>query len=266
VLLQTAANPSGALVEEADLEQLLEATSPSTIVLLDECHEWLGAPRRLSRARARRNVVRISSLSKQWSAPGLKVGWFLADPVLIADYYEYASSNYGGPPSLLYTCVEVLTRFERWRIEGHGELSVSHLREFEGGYGLTLQALNGAYQSYLRERSVREEALTMLRRAAITGLRRASMRVFPSRSSINLLAVQPGHNDSYRCFREILRNTGVSVYPGVLGFHLAGGYFRITFARKWSELNASLKRLEKHHHGVPVRPGNNGGAARILRS
>ena len=165
VLLQTVANPTGATVTDQELSKLVQAASPSTMILLDECHEWLGPVERYHAVRARTNVVRIFSISKGWSAPGLKVGWILADSSFIDDYYEYASSTFGGPPSVFYTSVEVLTRMERWLIEGLESPGVSQLQEFEPSYGLTLDSLQKAYASYRSERIAREDALTTLRDA-----------------------------------------------------------------------------------------------------
>ncbi|MET7608648.1 aminotransferase class I/II-fold pyridoxal phosphate-dependent enzyme, partial [Streptomyces avermitilis] len=65
VLLQTAANPTGALVDEAELETLIRRAGPHTMILLDECHEWLGPNQRWSAARAADHVLRVRS---QWKA------------------------------------------------------------------------------------------------------------------------------------------------------------------------------------------------------
>lgn len=67
------------------------------MILLDECHEWLGPKQVFSKVRAASNVIRVSSLSKNWSAPGVKAGWIMADAAFIASYYEYASTSFGGP-------------------------------------------------------------------------------------------------------------------------------------------------------------------------
>ena len=244
VMLQTAANPTGAVVRESELVHLIEAASPSTIIILDECHEWLGATERFSRARSARNVIRVSSVSKAWSAPGLKIGWILADDRLVSDYYEYASTTFGGPPSFFYTLIEVLARMERWLITGVEQIDQAALAEFEASYGLDQSALQRAYDSYRAERAQREAALTTLRSAAIAGLSRASASVMPVRCSINLALTFPGWNDSYRCFRDLLRETGVAVFPGILNFCFSGGVVRVTSSRQWSDLSRAISRLE----------------------
>lgn len=253
VLLQTGANPTGALVDEHELECFLAACAPSTIVVLDECHEWLGPPRQFTHLRARPNVVRVSSVSKEWSAPGLKVGWFLADSAFVAEYYEHASTSYGGPPSFVYTLVEFLASFERWRLEGRDSIGHAQVVEFEASYGLAPDTLGAAYRAYVAERAARETALIAHRGAVVTELRALRASVVPPRCSINLLATLPGYDDSYRCFRELLRETGVSFYPAILGFRFAGGCVRATSARKWSELSEAFARLRHHRSPEHVR-------------
>ncbi|MET8136344.1 pyridoxal phosphate-dependent aminotransferase [Streptomyces sp. NPDC005251] len=243
VLLQSAANPTGALLPESEITRLVEAASPSTIILLDECHEWLGETYPYSSARAARNVVRVSSLSKNWSAPGLKVGWLLADDAFIDEYYEYASTTSGSPPSVFYTLIEVLARMERWSHCGVEELGPAELAEFEPHYGIGIDALQRAFHSYRAERRARERSLLRQRDAFTASLAHSGIPVLPPRASINLAARFDGFADSYTCFRTLLRETGVSVFPGALTFCLAGPVVRFTTAQPWDQLTTALSRL-----------------------
>ncbi|MEU6259170.1 pyridoxal phosphate-dependent aminotransferase [Streptomyces sp. NPDC047043] len=244
VLLQTAANPTGALVDETELETLIRRAAPGTLIVLDECHEWLGPQPHWSPARAADNVVRVSSLSKNWSAPGLKVGWLLASSAFIDEYYEYASSSYGGPPSFFYTAVEVLARMERWRLEGRETVGPAELAEYESGYGLTVDGLGAAYRSYADERAERELTLCRTRDEVTRRLLLPDTDVTAARYSINLAVGLRGYRDSYLAFRDLLDRQNVSVFPGLLTFCLSGGLVRVTTARRWSELTHALSRME----------------------
>ncbi len=246
VLLQTAVNPTGAAVAEDDLQRLILAASPSTIILLDECHEWLGPAHRAGAARARSNVVRISSLSKTWSAPGLKAGWILASRAFISEYYEYASTTFGGPPSLLYTAVEVLARIERWMLEGREEIGPAQLSEFESSYGFDVFGLQRGFESYCSQRREREQALRRLRDASVRGFGGPNIEVLPPHYSINMTLQFEGQNDSYGCFRELLRTTGVSLFPGILTFCFGGAVARVTTARRWAHLSEGMARVKAH--------------------
>ncbi|GEB49098.1 MULTISPECIES: pyridoxal phosphate-dependent aminotransferase [Streptomyces] len=253
VMLQTVGNPTGAAVREDDLVRLIRAASPSTVIVLDECHEWLGDYEERSAERAAPGVVRVSSLSKTWSAPGLKAGWFLADPAFIDEYYEYASSSFGGPPSFFYTTIEVLARLERWLVSGVETPGAAEVKEFESSYAIDLPRLQDAYRGYRTERLRRAEALTVLRDAATVRLADIPGRVLPPHFSINTAVELEGWDDSYRCFRDLLRETGVSVYPGILNFCLSGSAVRITTARPWEDLAPALDRLRPRAAAVNGR-------------
>lgn len=97
----------------------------------------------------------------------------------IGDYYEYASSSFGGPPSFFYTAIEVLARMERWRHEGIHGIDLEHLAEFEHSYGLTLETLQSAYTSYAHERDRREEELIRMRDIATRRLDLPNTTVLP---------------------------------------------------------------------------------------
>ena len=253
VLLQTVANPTGAVVPEEELVRLIRAASSTTMIILDECHEWLGPLKPSAPERAAGNVIRVSSISKTWSAPGLKIGWILADAAFIAEYYEYASTSFGGPPSFFYTLVEVLARMERWVMAGLESTSVSELREFEAGYGLSINSLQTAFQSYRCERLARDSSLARLRAATVQGLAGTGAIALPPRYSINIAVDFPGYSDSYRCFRELLSETGVSVFPCLLTFCMSGGTCRVTSARPWHQLAKAVTRIKAF-----VRPGSRG--------
>ncbi|MEV6421254.1 pyridoxal phosphate-dependent aminotransferase [Streptomyces sp. NPDC051662] len=249
VLLQTAGNPTGAVVAEDELAALIRAAAPSCVVILDECHEWLGPERLRSSARRAPHVVRVSSLSKAWSAPGLKVGWILADRRLVDEYHEYASTAFGGPPSFFYTAVEVLARMERWMAEGLVEPGTVECAEFEAGYRLEPDLLRAAYRSYRLERCAREESLRAVRAAAVTGLENIPASVVTPLHSINATVEFPSFDDSYLCFRRLLHDTGVSVFPGVLTFCLGGGSVRVTTSRPWEDLTLAFSRLRQRASG-----------------
>ncbi|MEU1528523.1 pyridoxal phosphate-dependent aminotransferase [Streptomyces fagopyri] len=251
VMLQTAANPTGAVVSERELTELIRAAAPTTMIVLDECHEWLGPSEPRSAARAAPNVIRVSSLSKAWSAPGLKIGWFLADQDFVSEYYEYASTAFGGPPSFFYTLVEVVARMERWLLEGVGTPGAGQAAEFEKAYEIDLDRLQSAYQTYRSERLFRQESLTTLREATTTRLSDASGAVIVPRCSINTTVEFAGWTDSYLCFRDILRETGVSVFPTILTFGLSGGAVRVTTARPWDQLSDAITRIGSYL-AVPV--------------
>jgi aspartate/methionine/tyrosine aminotransferase len=79
-------NPTGAGVAAEDLRRMAAAAAERNVLLVsDEVYRelWFGAPVSGLRDVARTGVV-VSSLSKGWGAPGLRVGWISGDPALLA--------------------------------------------------------------------------------------------------------------------------------------------------------------------------------------
>jgi aspartate/methionine/tyrosine aminotransferase len=245
VLLQTVTNPTGTAVPEAELEALVAAAGPDTAIVLDECHECLGEHRQLSACRADPRVIRISSLSKSLSVPGLKVGWLLGSADFVEEFYEYASTTYGGPPSFYYTLVEVVARFERFVLRG-GDPGPEQLAEFDPGYGITPAALAPAVREYRDHRRWRHETLVGLRDYASCALRALGAEVVTAGHSMNVTARLPTHaDDGYLTFRRLLEDAETAVLPGVLTYCLGSGWIRITTARDPALLAESLRRIER---------------------
>ncbi|RLV04410.1 hypothetical protein CTZ27_10645 [Streptomyces griseocarneus] len=242
VLLPTVACTTGARVAEDELARLIRAAPPSTVILLDESDEWLGGSAPLSAARAAPHVVRVSGFPRIWQPQVLDAAWIVADSALVADHYEYASTSFGGPPSLLYTTVEVVARMERWLAEGTDRVGPAETGEFETAYGLTRARLQHAYDRYRQERRSQETTLTALRDAAAHRLSRTA-RVHTPCCSVDLLVEAARPYDSYRLCGELLRETGVAAHPALLDFCFAGAGLRITTAKQWPRLTAALSRL-----------------------
>lgn len=80
------ANPTGAGVDAEDLRRVAEACAAQDVLLIsDEVYRELYLDRPVPGLRdvARTGVV-ISSVSKAWGAPGLRVGWIVGDAKLLA--------------------------------------------------------------------------------------------------------------------------------------------------------------------------------------
>ncbi len=245
VMLQTVANPTGAVVHEESLTGLLESAGPATTVVLDECHEWLPQLGPGAASRVRSNVVRVTSLSKGWSVPGLKIGWILADESFVDEYYEYASTSFGGPPSIYFTLVEFLARMGSWEIAGVEAPDAAELDGLQADYRIQPDGLRQAYEHYRLERAERNADLAARRDHATRYLAAPGLRVHPPRQSINLTVELVDRQDSYVCFRELLDASGVSVYPGILNLCLSGAVARVTTALPWDELSPGLRGIRQ---------------------
>lgn len=59
------------------------------------------------------NLIIISSYSKTYNVPGLKLGHLMANEDFIDKFYRHASTTYGSPPSFLYFTATMLVEFEK---------------------------------------------------------------------------------------------------------------------------------------------------------
>ena len=175
----------------------------------------------------------------------MKVGWLIASAGFVDAFYEYSSTNYGGPASVFYTMTEVTARMERWRIEGREDIGPAELGEFESSYGLDLDTLQRAYHRYSGQRHTRATDLALLRDASCQLLHDNGAGLLDPTYSINA-AVDIGEaRDGYVFFRDLLARSGVSVFPGILTFVLSQDLVRFTSARSWHDLSRGLPPLAR---------------------
>ena len=84
VFLTSPSNPTGDLVEEADLLRVLEACKDRALVVMDEAYtEFSDAPSAAKLVRSFPQLVVLRTLSKAWAAAGVRCGSVIASPDII---------------------------------------------------------------------------------------------------------------------------------------------------------------------------------------
>jgi histidinol-phosphate aminotransferase len=85
VFLTSPNNPTGDVIGETFLKDLLEQTRERAVVVLDEAYaEFCSQPSATALLDAHPNLVVLRTLSKAWAAAGLRCGVVLAQPALLA--------------------------------------------------------------------------------------------------------------------------------------------------------------------------------------
>jgi histidinol-phosphate aminotransferase len=85
VFLTTPNNPTGDLVQQADLERVLRACEDKALVVLDEAYiEFCTAESASKLVNEWPQLVVLRTLSKAWAAAGVRCGTVIADPAVIA--------------------------------------------------------------------------------------------------------------------------------------------------------------------------------------
>ena len=81
-------NPTGSIITHAEAETLLARVSDDTLVVMDEAYgEWADDPAfpdAVALVRRHRNLIVLRTFSKIYGLAGLRVGYAIADPELIA--------------------------------------------------------------------------------------------------------------------------------------------------------------------------------------
>jgi aspartate/methionine/tyrosine aminotransferase len=245
VFLQTVTNPTGVRVRAEQLAELHRRAAPTTLVVLDEAHDCYGPEWQLPRSLNSDNVLRIASLSKRLSIPGIKLGWIVAAESVIAEYYEYASTMYGGPSSFFCLLVEVAARFQRWTSRPDAELSAADLREFEPAYGFDLLRLQAMFDDYVASGQRRLRHINRLRARFMTELSHMDHTVTDAQYSVNLAVRPPADMDGWVYYRRLLADAGVAVFPGILTMSFGDPLIRMTVARANEEITEGLHRMKK---------------------
>ncbi len=241
ILLQTVINPIGRKVSEASLSKFIAKVPKDTVVILDECHECFGE-KDVNKARAASNVIRVNSLSKGFSAPGIKVGWFMADNTFIDKYYEFASANYGSPASIFYLLLEALAIFEMHIVKGQ-DLNVDYFAE----YDISADELKKLYREYVSEMRDNEMGIISNRQMVVDQLKAAKIEVIDPTHSVNVASHIPGDKNSYGAFLALLRDTRVSFYPGILNLIFSKQLMRISPNIEREKLEESLHKIVEHY-------------------
>ncbi len=89
ILLNNAINPTGSLLDRTLLEQVVTlARSVGAYVLADEVYEPLDETPFVSIADLYERGIAVNSLSKTYSAPGIRIGWTATPSQAIADIFR----------------------------------------------------------------------------------------------------------------------------------------------------------------------------------
>lgn len=133
VFLTTPNNPTGNLVQRADLERVLRACEDKALVVLDEAYiEFCTADSASKLVNEWPQLVVLRTLSKAWAAAGVRCGTVIADPAVIALLQRviapYPLASTAVDAALQATSGDAVSR-QRKFVEAVSQ-SRSHLQEF----------------------------------------------------------------------------------------------------------------------------------------
>jgi aspartate/methionine/tyrosine aminotransferase len=213
VLVASPANPTGAMLPDADLHALCEAARDRGIpVISDEIYHGLTYERPATTALSiNADVLAINSFSKYWAMTGWRVGWIVAPDRLVKPIERLAQNLHIAPPTI--SQVAALGALEaRDECEARREL-------------------------YARNRALMLRELPRLKLPPV---------VPPDGAFYVLVDVSGRADDSMAFAQRALDEGKVAITPGV-DFCGARGHrwVRLAYCRPTSEIEAGLERLAR---------------------
>lgn len=217
LIIASPANPTGALIPEAQLRELVDYCRADGIRLVsDEIYHGItyGQPA-TSVACLWEEAIVVNSFSKYFSMTGWRLGWLLLPEDLVRPVERLAQNLFISPPTL--SQLAAIAAFE-----SHDELQ-GNVRRYADNRELLLQRLPEAGFDRLTE---------------------------PGGAFYIYADVSAMTDDSVVFCQAILRETGVAVTPGV-DFDPERGkrYLRFSFAGATADMAAAARRLREWRAG-----------------
>lgn len=187
-------------------------------------------------------VIRLVSPSKKYGIPGMKIGVMIAPETFIHDFYEQASTSYGGPASIFFLLLEMLFLFEYVYLSKdhkafsqlkHYDISDSKIRELYENYTDCLKKNELLYDT---NRDYFENWLKRNRHFV------HSAHLF---NGINFfIRFNTAYETMYAFFQALIEQRGVSVMPGICFGDIDDKYIRISVLEDHAEFKKGLQALE----------------------
>lgn len=186
-------------------------------------------------------IIRVVSPSKKYGNPGMKIGHLLGPESFVRDYYERASTSYGGPASIFFLVSEFLYQFEHalatCTVDGLKRLSERYdipYEEIIRLYHDFVETMTQNHQFYLGNRKEferwLEENVGVIKKAYIF-------------EGINFF-VEPNYAErSYDLFLRLIRERKVAVFPSVCLGDMDDRRFRITVLERRQDMLDGLNRI-----------------------
>lgn len=215
LLLNTPGNPSGHVIDEADLRQLAEmAVEKNLWLICDEVYSMLAFEKQHVSARRAAtnldNVIIIDGLSKSHAMTGWRLGWVVAPPSAIEPLLSFTSAT-------VFGCSQFIQDAATFALENDAQYIASIKQEY---------------------RDRRDYSLERIR--ALTGItcQRPDAGMF---LMIDVSAVAP---DGGTFARRLLDDVGVSVLPGIGFGSQTRHHVRLSLTHETEVLKRAFDRIE----------------------
>lgn len=247
VLLLADFNPIGKLFTVEEINRLSDYCKANRVYLIVDEAGAKYPEMNLTGLKENEFLIRIDSLSKKLSIPGMKLGYFVADKKLIESYYEKASTCYGGPASFFYLLQEIDSRFSAFMKNGDKKLDSEHLSLFDPNYCLDLAWLQFLYDDYVRNISYIDEKIGIQRKFIVDSLLGCKPGLVEDvripETGVNVFVRIKTDLSSYDFFKQLLLSKKIAVFPGICSGVENGCWVRITAGVSREQLETGVAGL-----------------------
>lgn len=159
-----------------------------------------------------KNLIVLTSYSKMYNIPGLKLGHILVNKDFVDRFYRHASTTYGSPPSFLYYTASLVAFYEKALWENKRTVLPEELLHKTSQKGILLQEfkiwrevikLHTKFQKFAVSSLINHFA--MKHSFDVFGLHDASPNI--------ILRVKNSNHTAYEIFLQILTDYNISVIP-----------------------------------------------------
>lgn len=193
-----------------------------------------------------KNTLRVVSLSKKYGIPGMKLGFMLGGKKFMDEFYDYASTNYGGPLSVFFLLSEFLYSFEHACITDGRESSV--LKELSNRYDISYSQITALYDDFKETLEKNKDNfnynLSLFKDWAEKNAKHFdTIHLFGGINAFIRLKFQYGSAHSF--FTHAVSKFGVSVLPGKCLGEISDKLIRITLLEPKSVFKKGLRQLAR---------------------
>lgn len=193
---------------------------------------------------AHERVIRIVSLSKKYGLAGCKLGFMIAEVNFIRRFYDYASTNYGGPLSVFFLLAEFIYQFE---YVYYSQKSEADLQIITDEYGIPKEKLKVLYDDFVKILTRNKQKLETNQKIIRSWIKRNQHlieKVFDF-GGINVFIKFKNASTAYDLFEQLMKNK-VSVMPSSCLGDENDSMVRITLLEQSKLLRHGLSVIENN--------------------
>jgi aspartate/methionine/tyrosine aminotransferase len=183
-------------------------------------------------------IIRVVSLSKKYALAGCKLGFIIGGLNFIKEFYDYASTNYGGPLSVFFLLTEFIYQFE---YAHYSQNKNSALKILFTEYNIPTESLNILYNDFVKTTQKNRKKINTNQKILSEWIKKNNTLIEEAFnfSGINVFIKLKNTTKAYDLFNKLIEKK-VSVMPSSCLGDENDGMIRITLLEQSNLLRCGL--------------------------